>query len=253
MTDAVCVVPVSPIRSLSSHKSEMVSQLLFGDVITVLEDAGYWKRIHVQYDDYEGWCTGSHLMPLKKNHQPTTPAFTGEWVNIISLNDVPMKLPFGCDISLFLNASQLDTADNFRYDGSVMSLSQHQSFEEHVTHISNFFLNTAYLWGGRSVFGIDCSGFSQLVFKMAGKRILRDAWQQAEQGAAIGSDIAKRGDLAFFNNEEGRVVHVGILLDHERIIHAAGKVRIDGFSAEGILNVDSGAKTHSLSGIKRYS
>jgi cell wall-associated NlpC family hydrolase len=189
------------------------------------------------------------VLPGRQNTE--VPAFTGEWVNPIYQNDVPMQLPLGCEISLFLNGAAGSNA--FRYEGKLLSLKKYPHFAEQVIYLSYFFLNTPYLWGGRSVFGIDCSGFSQLVFKMAGKRLLRDACQQAGQGTPVKSDQAQAGDLAFFTNESGRVVHVGILLEKGLIIHAAGKVRIDQLTAEGIINVDTGLKTHSLSGIRRYS
>jgi hypothetical protein len=230
----------------------MVSQLLFGDVVTLEDETQYWQKVNVKLDGYEGWCTASHLHILQKNQMIPNAAFTGEWVNRMYVNNMLMYLPFGCDISLFLHASPFDSKNIFRYDGSTLALDRQQSTEEHIAYISKFFLNTAYLWGGKSVFGIDCSGFSQLVFRMAGQRILRDAWQQAEQGDAVAFENVKMGDLAFFTNDEGRVVHVGILLEHSRIIHAAGKVRIDHLSREGIINVDTGEKSHSLSAIKRY-
>ena len=251
MGEAVCIVPVSPVRSQSSHKSEMVSQLLFGDLVRVLEDADDWQRISVQYDGYEGWCTRTHLMDLPSPQIVQTPMFTGEWINTMYVNQVAMHLPIGCEISLFLQGTGWNNA--FRYEGKLLSLKQEQSFHEHIIYLSKFFVNTPYLWGGKSVFGIDCSGFSQLVFRMAGKQILRDAWQQAGQGKAVESGNAQAGDLAFFSNESGKVVHVGIVLPGDQIIHAAGKVRIDRLTAEGIIKVDTGVKSHSLSGIRRYS
>ncbi len=253
MGEAVCVVPVSPVRSQSSHKSEMVSQLLFGDVVTVLENADDWKRVSVQFDGYEGWCMAAHLIALTGQQKTGAPVFTGEWINTMFVNNIAMHLPMGCEISHFLNGAVWPGKNAFRYAGKFLSLREYQSFEEQIVYLTKFFVNTPYLWGGRSVFGIDCSGFTQLVFRMAGKRILRDAWQQEGQGIAVESGNAHVGDLAFFSNESGKVVHVGILLEKEQIIHAAGKVRIDRLTAEGIINVDTGVKTHSLSGIRRYS
>ncbi|HYO21672.1 MAG TPA: C40 family peptidase [Flavisolibacter sp.] len=115
------------------------------------------------------------------------------------------------------------------------------------------FINTPYLWGGRSVFGIDCSGFAQQVFKLFGVKLLRDACLQAGQGAAVKSlDEAKPGDLAFFQNEKGRVTHVGIVLNDKRIVHASGKVRIDSIDADGILNSENGKRTHKMHSIRRF-
>jgi cell wall-associated NlpC family hydrolase len=114
------------------------------------------------------------------------------------------------------------------------------------------FLNSAYLWGGRSIFGVDCSGFCQTVFRFIGIPLLRDAYQQASQGEAIGFlEETKLGDLAFFDNEEGRITHVGMLLDQDTIIHASGRVRMDTIDHLGIVNVDTGLHTHKLRIIKR--
>lgn len=118
--------------------------------------------------------------------------------------------------------------------------------------IYSLYLNTPYLWGGKSVFGIDCSGFAQQVFKLFGIQLLRDAYQQAEQGTSVKSLAeSQMGDLAFFNNEAGKITHVGILLSPNQIVHAAGKVRIDRSNEAGIVNVDTNKQTHVLHSIRR--
>ena len=115
------------------------------------------------------------------------------------------------------------------------------------------FLNTPYLWGGKSVFGIDCSGFSKLVYKLLNVAIPRDAWQQALHGDTVSFlQEAKCGDLAFFDDEEGKIVHVGILLNEHEIIHSSGKVRLDKIDNQGIQNVETKQRTHKLRIIKRY-
>jgi cell wall-associated NlpC family hydrolase len=133
----------------------------------------------------------------------------------------------------------------------VVSTSQSFS-EETLKKIAEIYVNTAYQWGGRSVFGVDCSGFTQVVFKCMNIRLLRDASQQATQGDAIGFLMeAKPGDLAFFDNNEGKITHVGILLNANTIIHASAKVRIDTIDNFGIVNGETGKRTHTLRVIKR--
>jgi gamma-D-glutamyl-L-lysine dipeptidyl-peptidase len=115
------------------------------------------------------------------------------------------------------------------------------------------YLDTPYLWGGKSICGIDCSGFSQQVYKHFGIKLPRDSYQQAELGEGVGFLLeAQCGDLAFFDNDEGRITHVGIMLSSDEIIHASGKVRIDKIDNQGIINAETGARTHKLRIIKRY-
>jgi cell wall-associated NlpC family hydrolase len=127
-------------------------------------------------------------------------------------------------------------------------------FDLGISKAAMFYLDAPYLWGGRSVFGIDCSGFTQMVFKQFGIRLKRDAWQQAEQGELLGFlQESRAGDLAFFDNEDGRITHVGIMLNNQQIIHASGKVRIDSIDAQGIYNTELNRYTHKLRILKRFN
>ena len=116
------------------------------------------------------------------------------------------------------------------------------------------FLGTAYLWGGKSIFGVDCSGFVQQLYKLFGIFLPRDAYQQAEVGELVGFlQEAKLGDLAFFDNDEGRITHVGMLLSDRLIMHASGNVRIDPIDHAGIIHRITGKRTHHLRLIKRVA
>jgi len=128
------------------------------------------------------------------------------------------------------------------------------SFEADTVRETAFaYLDVPYIWGGKSKFGIDCSGFCQQVYKAFGIRLPRDAYQQAALGEVVGFlQEVQCGDLAFFDNEEGKITHVGMMLSSQEIIHASGKVRIDKIDNQGIINVDTGARTHRLRIIKRY-
>jgi cell wall-associated NlpC family hydrolase len=91
------------------------------------------------------------------------------------------------------------------------------------------------------------------VYKFLNIYLPRDSWQQAELGETIEFlTKANCGDLCFFDSEEGRITHVGILLDNNTIIHSSGKVRIDKIDSAGITNSDTGQQTHKLKLIKRY-
>ncbi len=248
----VCSVPVSPLRSSPSHKSEMVSQLLFGELASVIESTSdNWHRIVCQYDNYEGWVTSSHLLEIRR--QLPCRHITSGWSNQILFNTQPMHLSFGSDLRGIQNGQAEWNQYNWSYKGDYMDPENNKRDAKNILNVSSIFLNVPYLWGGRSSFGIDCSGFTQLVFKALNIPLQRDAWQQSNQGELVGFiQESKCGDLAFFDNEEGRIVHVGILLNNNQIIHAAGKVRLDQIDIHGIINVDTGERTHQLRIIKRY-
>lgn len=244
----ICVVPVSPMRAMPSHRSEIVSQLLFGEILEITETGkDGWVNVICEYDGYKGWVTINHLDEAETY---TATALAKNWTNTVLQNGQPMQLPFG---SMLPNEVCFKTS-LFDFDTKDIKRETPQKIEmDRFLQTAMLFLNTPYLWGGKSVFGIDCSGFVQQVFKCFGIKLKRDAYQQAEQGEAIGFlQEAKLGDLAFFDNEEGRITHVGIMLNDHQIIHSSGKVRIDDIDNQGIVNVDTDLRTHQLRIIKRF-
>jgi hypothetical protein len=176
--------------------------------------------------------------------------FAPEWVNEVEYKGQSMRVPFGSSWPVIENKNIMNgltlPVQPWKPAASEFNAASLQK-------IACNFLNTTYLWGGKSVFGIDCSGFAQSVYKLLGKQIRRNARDQVLSGELIGFlQEAVCGDLAFFDDEEGKIVHVGILLNTEEIIHASGKVRIDKIDNMGIVNVDTGKRTHKLRVIKRY-
>lgn len=244
----ICVVPVCPIRAEASHKSEQVSQLLFGETCELLDRTKDFVKIRGVYDNYEGWCQENQLAETENDTKYLKLA--GDWVNEIQVNDKRMYIPFGSS----LPENGIIGKNKFEYNGAVINPEESSMNAGLLEKISFTFLNTSYVWGGRSVFGIDCSGFTQLVFKCLGIHLLRDASQQVTQGDEVGFlQEVKPGDLAFFDNELGKITHVGILLDSNTIIHASGKVRIDTIDSRGIINNDTGKRSHKLRLIKRIT
>jgi cell wall-associated NlpC family hydrolase len=240
-------------RKEAAHRSEMVSQLLFGEGATIIEEEGDFTRVRGVYDNYEGWCQRSQLRGMDNSVPPETTLFSGAFHNEVLLEGRMMSVPFGCPLYSMEQNTELFGAGvvdhkNIRQN----AINSSQGFTpERLRDISMRFFNTSYLWGGKSVFGIDCSGFSQQVFKLMGISLLRDAYQQAEGGAVVPDLTSARiGDLVFFNNEAGKITHVGILLSPNEIIHASGRVRIDNISEDGIYNKE-GRRTHNLHSIQR--
>lgn len=242
MNYAVCRVPVAPVRIEPDHRAEMTSQLLFGEccVVIVAEKNG-WIKVENKFDGYIGWCSRAQFQEVDEiYYNGDDDTLAADWVNEIHFNRQHMQVPFG---SLVRN---IDTAKT-----RITSNTKQES--DTLREIAFVFLNSAYLWGGKSVYGIDCSGFTQSVFRFLNIPLLRDAQQQVTQGELVGFlQEAKCGDLAFFDNDAGQIIHVGILLGGNEIIHAAGKVRVDKIDNEGIINADTGQRTQSLRIIKRF-
>ncbi|MEO9071114.1 MAG: NlpC/P60 family protein [Ginsengibacter sp.] len=255
MQYTVCCVPVSPLRSEPSHKSEMVSQLLFGEKSTVIESGvDNWVKIVLKYDGYQGWCQISHLTEIDEDlYTKIDKDLTAGWVNEIDYNGHYMHVPLGSSLSAFQNGKAFWRKNSVQFKGEVWNPEEVKITPKLIRQLAYKFLNTSYLWGGKSVFGIDCSGFAQMTYKFINKQLPRDAWQQAEQGDVVNSlQEAHCGDLAFFDNEEGNIIHVGVLLNTQEIIHSSGKVRLDKIDTEGILNLETKQRTHKLHIIKRY-
>lgn len=250
----ICCVPVSPMRAAPSHHSEMVSQQLFGEESILIETQGIWNKIQLKYDGYQGWVTQEHILSLtREDFISSNQAMSIDLISTIIYDGVEMKIPMGSSLKCFRNGKAVWNKKEITYDGEMWKPDSITIDESLIRKIAFPFLNTSYLWGGKSIFGIDCSGFSQTVYKFLHIPISRDASQQATQGEAVNSLADGRcGDLAFFNNEEGRITHVGILLNNHEIIHSSGKVKIDTIDTEGIISADTLQRTHRLKIIKRF-
>ena len=255
MQYTVCCVPVSPIRSLPSHSSEMVSQQLFGEKSIISETGNdNWVKIILKYDSYEGWCQSSHLAEIDEEHYTKIDKdLTAAWINEVDYNGHHMFVPMGSSLSAFNDGRAFWRKNSVQFKGELWNPEEIKITNKLIKQIVYKFLNTSYLWGGKSVFGIDCSGFSQMVYKFLNIYLPRDSGQQIEKGEIV--NLLKQahcGDLAFFNNDEGKIVHVGILLNDSEIIHSSGKVRVDKIDKTGILNLETKQRTHKLHSIKRY-
>lgn len=240
-------------RKEDTHRSEMVSQLLFGEPAQVLEKGKAFTRIRCVYDGYEGWCQSAQLEPVAPaSVDAFCPLISSEWENRAEIRGQSMHLSLGTSLGIF-RESLTGVTTGMRYLGKTWDAGKAVFSEENIRHFATEFINTPYLWGGRSVYGIDCSGFVQQLFRFFAIQLPRDACQQAAEGEIIGFlQEARCGDLAYFDNEERRITHVGLLLSADTIVHASGKVRIDRIDNMGILNTDTGERTHQLRIIRRY-
>ena len=251
MEYAICVVAAAPVRKEPNHRSEMVNQLLFGETMLVLEEKDEWFKIRSTYDDYEGWLTYHLIAPVDKQFAEADQYFIASLLtNPVTLPDQLINAPMGAILTGFDEETRLLWDAKYKYHGTYRGMKKPFNSELLKKTIYQW-INAPYLWGGKTFMGVDCSGFVQTVYKLLGIKLKRDAWQQAEQGHAVSLETSKEGDLAFFHNESGRVIHVGIVLENKQIAHASGKVRIDRLDEKGILNVETGKKTHHLHSIAR--
>jgi len=247
MQYGICHLSIVPLRFESSDKSELVSQLLYGDHFKIIEKRKHWSKIRLAFDSYEGWIDNKQYQEIDENQY-------------IQLQNSDLKLSI--DLVEFIEDSheQLHpillgstlnglSVLNHKHDGSIV---EGRKSKSNIIQTAFLYLNSPYLWGGKSPFGIDCSGFTQMVYKLNGYSLLRDASQQSTQGEALSFiEESEPGDLAFFDNNEGQIVHVGLIMQDNYIIHAHGKVRIDRLDHTGIYNVDQKTHTHKLRVIKK--
>ena len=247
MQYGLCHLSVIPLRLEPSDTSELVSQLLYGDCFKVLEHRKAWSRIRLSFDKYEGWIDNKQFQLIKesayKELQKETPTLSTDLVDFISDKNNQLY-----PILLGSNLNGLSYLEHY-FEGAK---SKGKLNKSDIVNTGLLYLNTPYLWGGKTPFGIDCSGFVQMVYKLNGFKILRDASQQASQGDALSFiEESEPGDLAFFDNNDGDIIHVGIIMKDHHIIHAHGKVRIDRLDQSGIYNVDTNTHSHKLRVIKK--
>jgi gamma-D-glutamyl-L-lysine dipeptidyl-peptidase len=253
---AVCQVSISPVRAQASDKSEMVSQLLFGETVEVHESNGPWRRIVCSWDQYQGWVDEKQLYPLTtsefENYKDKS-AINLSLVEGLMAADHFIPLTMGASLPNY-DGIRLEMGEKtFQFSGPVVTPGLLPPNGDWIIKLAKRYLHAPYLWGGRSPFGIDCSGLTQIVFKMAGIPLLRDASQQVMQGRPVDfMQQCQAGDLAFFENSKGNISHVGIMLSDCNIIHASGRVRMDKVDHFGIFNKEMNKYSHQLRVVRRF-
>lgn len=239
-------------KAEASNKSEQINQLLFGESYTILEEASDWYKITSAYDSYEGWIHKKHHTPITnqefKKLQVNLSSVSLDILGVLKENrrNNFVNIPIGSSLYFSEKRSIKINGFTFKYNGEVASQKKAS-----LLHYAFLYLNTPYLWGGRTPLGIDCSGFVQMIHKLSGIKLPRDSYQQAELGQkVINLSSAKKGDLCFFG-DGSKITHVGLLINRKSIIHASGKVKIEKIDERGIYNKESQKYTHLLKYIKR--
>lgn len=256
MKYGICELALVAVRRLAGDQSEMVNQLLFGDLILIKDKHHHWLLIESTDDNYEGWVDEKQITYIEEDVftalSASPPVYLLDENAIATCKQLHKYISIGSRLPFYQDGQFVIKENTYRIDAHV-KLTSGKSGREDLINTALKFLGTPYLWGGRSLYGIDCSGFVQLVFKMHGHMIQRDARQQVEHGRLLNFVTeALPGDLAFFDNEEGLITHVGIILPESRIIHASGEVRIDSIDHQGIFNESLQKYSHKLRLIKSF-
>lgn len=247
MEHGICNLGIVPLRAEPSDKSELTSQVLYGECLKVLEKRKHWSRVRLADDGYEGWLDNKQFQKISEKDysglNQEKPSLVSDLMEFVSdSKKTLLPIPLGSS----LNGIKLI---GHKYEGNRTN---GKKKKVNLVKTAFLYLNAPYLWGGKTPFGIDCSGLTQMVYKINGHKLFRDASQQAEQGEALSFiEESEPGDLAFFDNNEGNIIHVGIIMKDNYIIHAHGKVRIDRLDHTGIFNMDTGRYSHKLRVIKK--
>jgi len=259
MKYGICLLSIVPGRAEANDRSEMITQVLFGELVKILVSKEKWLKIEINTDGYQCWVDRQQIVLLSdkeyKQFLDSTFQISEDIlmpVNYVNKNQL-IPIVLGSRIYNFNEENLHSKVGDFEYEinGHVRDIPKKVNRNKLIED-SFLYLNAPYLWGGKSPLGIDCSGFVQMVYGLNGFQLPRDAYQQAELGQALSFiEEAEEGDLAFFDNQEGKITHVGIILKDHRIIHASGKVRIDRMDHQGIYRNEDKDYSHSLRIIKK--
>ena len=253
MRYAICPLSVVPVRREPSDASEMTTQALFGEIFKVLERRANWSRVRFHHDGYEGWMSNKQYAEITAEQYAVlskeTPVYCAQSVAVCKGPKQSLPILIGSRLPMYKQGVFTLEDETYSFDGHTASGKKPKS---EIARVAKGFLGAPYLWGGRSFFGIDCSGFAQMCYRLCGRSMPRDAKDQAAGGEALSFvEEAEEGDLAFFDNDQGDIVHVGIVLADHRVVHASGQVRIDTLDQTGIYNAQAGRYTHKLRLLKR--
>ncbi len=253
----ICPLSIAPLRADPSDRAEQVSQLVFGECYTVLVAQEKWLRVRVAADGYEGWLDA-------KQHLVVPGAWFEAWVNamphartldvvgVVSDSHTRVPVQLGSLLPFFDGMTMQLGPDRKMFYNGLATNPRQAAPEGLLLRAANLYRGAPYQWGGKSIFGLDCSGFVQQVYGIVGVQLPRDAHQQV----AIGEDVpfvtqARIGDLAFFDNADGRIVHVGMVVGEGQILHASGEVRLDSLDHHGIYHTGRRTYTHQLRVVRR--
>ncbi len=250
---AVCRLAVVPVRRFPDMISEMSSQVRFGEGVEILEENRKLWKVRLRHDGYEGWVDSRQFTPPQATCPPRASVLTDELAGWATCAGERRLLPPGTPLPEFSDGKFLVGVDTWEWTGAVHRIPQKPDFDLLLKEAERY-LATPYLWGGRTLWGIDCSGLTQTLLRHQGVTVRRDCVEQVEQGRPVSSLAeALPGDLAFFDGARDGGSHVGIILTAGQVLHSSGYVRIDDLSAYGITVRKTGQLSHRLTFIRRVT
>ena len=265
---ALSLHSIIPVRAEAREGAEQTTQMLFGELCTIVEEKPRWNRVKLDLDGQEGWVDAKMIAPIagkdytayKKAYAAAATVCFPMAYAVSENNGQTIPLTAGTRLTNYKDGRFEVLGVGFRIDPSMVITQPITLTQESLLKTVRFFLNTPYLWGGKNALGMDCSGFTQVVMSLFGKQLLRNASEQVTQGETI-SDLAQAqaGDLVFFDHaglEDGtdhptKITHVGIVIDPTRVIHCSGRVKVEKLDSNGIFSAEQGVYTHHLARIIR--
>lgn len=247
MPYGICHLSVVPLRNSAGDSGELVNQVLFGEHFRILESRKFWSRVQLSHDQSEGWLNNEQFRILEEESFLALEKSEGKFSNEL----VAHCCGKGSDLTPVLLGASVNGCEplQLQFEGSACSGEKERAS---LLDTALLYLNAPYLQGGRSPFGIDAGGFTQMVYRINGHSLNRTPATQATQGEVLSFiEESDAGDLAFFDNDEGEIIHVGMIMGDNYIVHAHGKVRIDRIDHTGIFNRDTGRYSHQLRMIKK--
>lgn len=252
---------IVPVRKEAAESAEQITQMLFGETCTILEQIPRWNRIKLDLDSQVGWVDAKMICPMKSEEYTSyREAYQQAAIVVFPLayavsenNNQTIPLTAGTRLNNYKDGRFEMLGVGFRIDPSMVIEKPLELNQQNIMKTIRFFINTPYLWGGKNALGMDCSGFTQIIMSLFGKQLLRNASEQVTQGSLIpGFNKAQAGDLAFFSKQDGKINHVGIIVDSEVIVHCSGRVKVEKLDEIGIFNAELGDYSHHLVQIRRY-
>src|SRR5689334_9428032 len=164
MDYAVVALPAAPLRRKPNHRSEMVSQLLFGETVIVLKEKGdLWVKVRGLHDGYEGWTTNTLIQEVDEAFAKSKSNYVADGLlNQLIVGDKKINIPPGASLP------EMVAETIASHSGTFIRTDQQTPGETLIRKLTTPWLNAPYLWGGRTILGVDCSGFVQVIYKMMG-------------------------------------------------------------------------------------